>query len=302
MKTRERTKLFNIDNDKLFDIINIGILVLLCLIALYPLYFVVIASISDPNAIYEGRVMFLAKDISLDGYKELFKDKSIWTGYYNTIIYTSLGTLISVTLTITGAYALSRDTMPLRKFFMIMITFTMFFTGGLIPTYLTVQKLGLLNTIWAVVLPVAVGPWFFIIARTFFQTSIPKDIYEAAYIDGCSELQVFALVALPLSKTIISIMVLFYAVDMWNSYFLPMIYLSEEVKYPLQLVLRNLLIQNELSSSMMTGDATSLVAQQRVADQLKYGAIIVSTIPVLIAYPFVQKYFAQGVMMGSVKE
>ena len=288
-------------SDRVFNIINTIFLGLCCLVILYPLFFVVIASISDPNGVYEGKVIFAPYKPSLDGYKELFKDSSIWTGYANTIIYTLLGTTISVVATVLGAYALSRPGLPFGKTMMLLITFTMFFSGGLIPTYLTVQKLGMLDSIWAVVLPSAIMPWFFIIARTFFQSSIPKEVYEAAYIDGCSDFRLFFSVVMPLSKAIIAVMVLFYGVNMWNSYFQPMLYLSDEAKYPLQLVLRNLLIQNELSASMMTGDATSFVAQQRVADQIKYGAIIVSTVPVLIIYPFVQKHFTKGIMVGSVK-
>ncbi len=287
--------------DKIFNIINMIFMIMLCFLVVYPLYFVVIASVSDPNAVYEGRVVWLPQDASFDGYKELFKDTSIWSGYLNTIIYTVAGTVISVFCTICGAYALSRKTLPFGKFFMFMITFTMFFSGGLIPTYLTIQSLGMLDTVWAIIIPTAIGPWFFIIARTFFQTSIPNDLYEAAHIDGCNEFKLFIDIVLPLSSTIIAVMVLFYGVNMWNSYFLPMIYLSDEERFPLQLVLRNLLIQNELSASMMTGDATSFVEQQRVADQIKYGAIIVSTLPILIIYPFVQKHFAKGVMVGSVK-
>ncbi len=287
--------------DRVFNILNALFLLVCCLMVIYPLYFVVIASVSNPNAIYEGKVVFAPYEPSFDGYKELFKDSSIWLGYKNTIIYTALGTLISVASTIAGAYALSRKDLPFAKLFVLMITFTMFFSGGLIPTYLTVQRLGMLNTIWSVILPTAVGPWFFIIARTFFQSSIPQELYEAAYIDGCSDLKLFYRVVLPLSKTIIAVMVLFYGVQMWNSYFMPMLYLSDEARYPLQLVLRNLLIQNELSASMMTGDASSFMKQQMIADQIKYGAIIVSTLPIMIIYPFVQKYFAKGVMAGSVK-
>ncbi len=288
-------------DDKVFNFFNMMFLVIACLIVLYPLYFIIIASISDPNAVYEGNVIWLPQNPSLDGYNELFKDSSIWTGYLNTIIYTVSGTIISVFCTICGAYALSRKTLPFGKLLMFMITFTMFFSGGLIPTYLTVQQLGMLDSIWAIIIPTAIGPWFFIIARTFFQTSIPNELYEAAHIDGCSEFKLYTKIVLPLSTTIIAVMVLFYGVNMWNSYFLPMIYLSEESMFPLQLVLRNLLIQNELSASMMTGDATSFVEQQRVADQIKYGAIIVSTLPVLVIYPFVQKHFAKGVLVGSVK-
>ncbi len=288
-------------SDRIFNAVNTGILLFLCGLVLYPLYFILIASISDPNAVYEGRVILFPQDMSLDGYKELLKDTSIWQGYKNTILYTFVGTTISVATTITGAYALSRKNLPLNRLFMFLITFTMLFSGGLIPTYLTVQKLNLLNTMWAVVLPGAVGPWFFIIARTFFQTSIPNELFEAAYIDGCDDFKIFFKIVLPLSGAVIAVMALFYGVAMWNGYFGPMIYLDDPNKYPLQLILRNLLIENELSASMMTGDATSFVEQQRVADQIKYGVIIVSTLPILVIFPFVQKFFAKGTVSGSIK-
>lgn len=289
-------------SEQIFNVINYGLLGLMALLVLYPLYFVVIASISDPNAIYNGEVIFLPKDISMDGYHLLFQDTSIWNGYWNTIKYTTVGTIINVILTVCAAYALSRKALPGRTFFSLLIVFTMFFSGGLIPTYILVQKMRLMNTMWAIILPAAVAPWNLIVARSFFSSSVPEELHEAAYLDGCSELRAFVSVVLPVSKAIIAIMVLFYAVGHWNSYFSAMIYLNDQEKYPLQLILRNLLIEADVSaSSNMVGDSTALAELQRIADQIKYGAIIVSSVPVLILYPFVQKYFVQGVTIGSIK-
>ncbi len=286
--------------DLVFDIINYTLLTLGMLMVLYPLYFIVIGSVSDPNAVYEGRVYLLPRGVTLDGYRRIFKEESIWTGYGNTFLYTFSGTALNVVLTISAAFTLSRKSLPGRNFFMFMIIFTMFFNGGLIPSYLLVQRLGLIDKIWALIFPVAVGPWNLIIARTFFQTSIPDELCEAAYIDGSSHIHMFIRVVLPLSRALIAIMVLFYAIAHWNSYFSALIYLRSESKYPLQLILRNILIENDVSSSMVY-DAYSVGEKQKLADLIKFGVIIVSSIPVLILYPFVQKYFVQGVMIGAIK-
>lgn len=212
-----------------------------------------------------------------------------------------IGTLINVVLTVCAAYALSRRKLPGRKGLTLFVTFTMFFNGGLISTYLLVQKLGMINSMWSVILPVAVGPWNLIVARSFFETTVPEELHEVACIDGCSEIRAFVSVILPVSKAIVAIMVLFYSVSHWNSYFNAMLYLTDEKLYPLQLVLRNLLIQTDMTAMSMTGDMTSLAQQQRIADQIKYGVIIISSVPVLVMYPFVQKYFAQGVTIGAIK-
>lgn len=282
-----------------FDVVNYSILFLVLLIVLYPLYFIVIASFSDPNAVYTGRVLFTPKDITFEGYQQILKDKLVWTGYINTFVYTLTGTIISVVVTIAGAFALSRPNLPGSGIMMRLIVFTMFFSGGLIPSYMLVQKLHMNNTIWALILPVAIYPWNFIVARTFFKNSVAEELYESACIDGCSDFNLFFRIALPLSGAIIAVMVLYYAVGLWNSYFPAMIYLKDESKYPLQLVLRNMLIKNNMSSQIMASEA--LIKQQRIADLMKYGVIIVSSLPVLIMYPFVEKYFAKGVMLGAVK-
>ncbi|MEH7416803.1 carbohydrate ABC transporter permease [Neobacillus drentensis] len=286
--------------DKIFDTVNFIFLTLICLAVLYPLYFVVIASISNPDLVYNGSVWLLPKEITFEGYKRIFSDPKIWLGYKNTIIYTVLGTAVQLSLTLMAAYALSRKDLYGKTFFMLMILFTMFFSGGLIPTYLVVKDLGMLNTMWAMILPKAIAVWNLIVARSFFESSIPNELLEAGKIDGCSNTRFFLKIVLPLSKPIIAVMVLFYAVGNWNSYFDALIYLNDESLYPLQLILRNILIQNQLSVQMLS-DLDNLAAQQHVGEIIKYGVIIVAAIPLLIVYPFVQKYFVKGVLIGGVK-
>lgn len=294
-KTTRRSK-----EDKIFDFINIFLVAIMVILVVYPLYFIVIASISNPNLIYEGKVWLLPKDITFEGYQRIFSDSKIWLGYKNSIVYTFVGTLVNVSCTLMAAYALSRKDLYGRNIIMFLFLFTMFFSGGLIPTYLVVKNLGLLNTMWALILPKAVAVWNVIVARTYFQTTIPNELLEAAKMDGCSDAKFFWKIVIPLSKPIVAVMVLFYAVGHWNSYFDALIYLNNEDLYPLQLILRNILIQNEASTQMMS-DIDSLAAKQRVSELIKYGVIIVASIPLLILYPFVQKYFVKGVMIGGIK-
>ncbi|MCM3727394.1 carbohydrate ABC transporter permease [Neobacillus cucumis] len=286
--------------DKIFDVVNTIFLSLICLAVLYPLYFVIIASISNPNMVYNGEVWLFPKEITFEGYKRIFSDPKIWLGYKNTVVYTVVGTVIQVSLTLMAAYALSRKDFYGKGFFMMVILFTMFFNGGLIPTYLVVKDLGMLNTIWAMILPKAVAVWNLIVARSFFEENIPNELLEAGKIDGCSNTKFFLKVVLPLSKPIIAVMVLFYAVGQWNSYFDALIYLNDESLYPLQLILRNILTQNQLSIKMLS-DLDNLAAQQQVGEIIKYGIIIVGALPLLIVYPFVQRHFVKGVLIGGVK-
>ncbi|XJZ28630.1 carbohydrate ABC transporter permease [Bacillota bacterium Lsc_1132] len=296
----KKAKKIKSKEDKIFDTINLTFLTLVCLAVLYPLYFIIIASFSNPDMVYNGQVWLIPKGITFEGYKRIFSDPKIWIGYKNTIEYTVLGTTIQVLLTLMAAYALSRKDFYGKTFFMMMILFTMFFNGGLIPTYLVVKQLGMLNTIWAMILPKAVAVWNLIVARSFFESNIPNELLEAGRIDGCSNTKFFLKVVLPLSKPIIAVMVLFYAVGQWNSYFDALIYLNDESLYPLQLILRNILIQNQLSVKMLS-DLDNLAAQQQVGEIIKYGIIIVGALPLLIVYPFVQKHFVKGVLIGGVK-
>ena len=285
--------------DRIFDILNYIFLTLCLLIVAYPLYFIVIASVSDPTAVYAGKVILWPARFTLEGYQRILDYESFFTGYRNTVIYTVVGTAVNVLITIPGAYALSRKDLVGRNFFMMGVTFTMIFSGGLIPTYLLVISLNLYNTMWALILPVAVSAWNLIVARTFFQQTIPDELLEAATLDGAGNTQFFLRVVLPLSKSIIAVMVLFYAVNHWNSYFNALIYLKSAEKYPLQLVLRNILFENSLGD--MVEDASTLALQQRLGDLIKYGIIIASSLPLLILYPFLQRFFIQGVMIGAVK-
>ena len=296
---KRRLKVGETRADRAFDIMNYVILTACLLLVAYPLYFVVIASISDPVDVNAGRVIFYPVKATLDGYNRILDYKSFFTGYRNTLIYTGLGTLVNMLVTVPAAYALSRKDLVGRNFFMMLITFTMIFTGGLMPTFLLVRDLNLLDTIWAMVLPVAVSSWNLIVARTFFQQSIPDDLLEAAQLDGATNVQFFVQIVLPLSKSILAVLVLFYAVSHWNNYSNALYYIRTDDKRPLQLVLRSILFENSMND--MVDDAANLAAQMRLGDLIKYGVIIASSLPLLILYPFLQRYFIQGVMIGAVK-
>ncbi|NLC67324.1 MAG: carbohydrate ABC transporter permease [Clostridiaceae bacterium] len=286
--------------EKVFDTINNTILALILIIVAYPLYFVVIASISDPIDVALGRVILIPSKIVWDGYKKILAHKDLWIGYKNTFTYTILGTLLNLSLTLTSAYSLSRKDMPGRNLFMGIFTFTMFFGGGLIPTYLLVKSLNLIDTYAVMIVLGAVSVWNVIIARTFFQSTIPQELLEAAIVDGCNDFLFFFRIVLPLSKAIIAVLTIYYAVGHWNQFFNAIIYLRNRNKYPLQLFLREILIQNQFNEEMQIMDDNALIAQT-IAMSMKYGVIIVSSLPVLILYPFLQKYFMKGVMIGSIK-
>ncbi|WP_435367809.1 carbohydrate ABC transporter permease [Paenibacillus illinoisensis] len=274
--------------------------ILFLIAIMYPIYFIVIASFSDPSSVANGQVWIFPKGFTLEGYKELLRHENIWIGYRNTILYTVVGTLIGLVVNISAAYALSRKDLVGRKFFSLFFIFTMFFSGGLIPTFLTIRDFHLYNTFLVMVLPFSVVVFDMIVARTFFQTSIPGDLWEAAQIDGCGNLRYFVLVVLPLSKAIIAVLGLWIAVGYWNSYFNALIYLKDPNLYPLQLILRNILITNQMQSGMGTGEAAQVAL--RLANLMRYSVIIIATIPIMCVYPFIQKYFNQGVMIGAVKE
>ena len=285
--------------DKIFYTINIIVLLILTLIVLYPVYFIVIASFSDPDAVLAGKVVLYPMSITFEGYSKILERTDIWRGYGNTILYTALTVVLSLLVTVPAGWALSRKTLPAKKLFMIYFIIPMFFGGGLIPFYNVVSSLGLVNTIWAVVLPSILSVWNLFMTKTFFESSIPSSLIEAATIDGAGSFRIFGSIVLPLSKAIIAVMALYYAVGQWNSYFNAMIFLQDETLYPLQLVLKEILIASESTTG---GSGETILQQYRLANQLKYVSVIVSSVPVLCLYPFVQKYFAQGVMIGSLKE
>ena len=299
LSVRKKQRIGQTRMDRVFDVMNYAILTLCFLLVAYPLYFIVIASISDPVDVNAGRVILYPVKTTLDGYKRILEYKSFFTGYRNTLIYTGVGTLVNMVLTVPAAYALSRKDLVGRNGFMMMIAFTMIFSAGLIPTYLHIRDLNLIDTMWALILPGAVSTWNLIVARTFFQQTIPDDLLEAAQLDGASNLQFFLQIVLPLSKSILAVLVLFYAVSHWNSYQNALYYITSDDKRPLQLVLRSILFENTMGD--MVEDAANLAAQQRLGDLIKYGIIIASSLPLLILYPFLQRYFIQGVMIGAVK-
>lgn len=302
-----RKKIFGKDfhkqtmQDKVFDVVNYSGLLLLLFLVIYPLYFIIIASFSSPDAVSGGEVLWRPIGFSLEGYKRIFEYKDIWLGYKNSIIYTVVGTLVNLLFTIPAAFAISRKELVGRKIIMALFTFTMFFGGGLIPTYLLIDSLGINNTMWALILPGAVSVYNLIVSKAFFNQSIPEEIFEAATVDGCSYFKYFMSIALPLSKPIIAVMILINAVGHWNSYFGALIYLTDRDKYPLQVILREILIQQQVVANGGIVDPEAVERQRQLSELIKYGVIIVSTLPVLILYPFIQKYFVQGMMIGSVK-
>ncbi len=287
------------NSDVVFRAVVYGLAILSMVVILYPLYFIVIASFSDPTNVANGYVWLYPKGFTLDGYTELAKQADLWQGYVNTVLYTVVGTAIGLAVNIPVAYALSRRDLVGRRFFSFFFLFTMFFSGGLVPTFLTVQQFHLYNTFWVIVLPFSVSVYDVIVARTFFQTSIPLELWDAAQIDGCGNLRYFFRIALPLSKAIVAVLGLWIAVGIWNSYFTALIYLKDQALYPLQLILRNILVTNQMQSAMGTGEAAQIAL--RKANLLRYSSILVSTVPIMCVYPFVQKYFNQGVMIGAVK-
>lgn len=286
-------------NDKLFDAAVNLFSVLTILIVLYPLLFVLSASFSDPDLVLRGKVLLFPKGITLEPYKMVLENEKIWIGYRNTIIYTVLGTTINVVLTIMLAYPLSRKDMPLRRPITLFVIFTMYFNGGMIPTYLLVRDLGIYNTIWAIIIPGAITTYNFIVAKTFFENSIPHELYESAMIDGSSNIRTLVSIVLPISTSIIAVLILFYAVAHWNSYFSALIYLRNEDLYPLQIVLRDILLLGQ-TEQMGTNDI-GMGDKIKMAEGIKYSVIVVSSLPILVLYPFVQKHFVKGVMIGAIK-
>ncbi|WP_020573790.1 carbohydrate ABC transporter permease [Actinopolymorpha alba] len=286
--------------DRIFNACNYVILGLFLIAVLYPLLYILSASFSDPQAVLSGRVWLWPVDVNLNGYRAIFEYQSIVRGFLNSLFYAGVGTLVNVTLTLLAAYPLSRRDLFGRNSFMLLFVFTMLFSGGMIPTYLVVHNLGLLNTRWALILPTAMAVWNMIITRTYYQVTIPHELLEAARIDGCDDFRFFTRIVLPLSKPIIAVNALFYAVGHWNQFFNALIYLTDESLFPLQLVLREILVQNSIDPAQLT-DAAELLRRQEIRELLKYALIVVASVPPLLAYPFVQKHFVKGVMIGSLK-
>ncbi|MDT9717622.1 carbohydrate ABC transporter permease [Paenibacillus sp. ClWae2A] len=286
--------------DRLFMSIIYLFLAFILIIILFPLLHILSASFSSPSAVSSGKVWLWPVEFSWIGYQAAFQNKDIWIGFGNSLFYTVAGTVLNVSFTVMIAYPLARRSFYGRDIIMLLLVVTMFFDGGLIPNYLLVKSLGLLDTRWAMILPGAFAVFQVIIARTFFQSTIPDDLAEAAQIDGCSDLAFIWRVVLPLSKPVLAVLALMYAVGHWNTYFNALIYLSDYTKFPLQIFLRNLLILNADNSDMYVNISAQAV-QQGLKDLLQYSLIVIASVPVLVIYPFVQKHFVKGVMIGSLK-
>jgi putative aldouronate transport system permease protein len=280
----------------IFETANTFILLLVAFVTLYPMYHILIVSLSGGSYIVQGKINFFPRGITWDAYKMVFQNEDIWRSYLNTLIYTSLGTLVNIACTAMCAYPLSRSDFYGRPFFTFMIVLTMFISGGMIPLYLVIIQLKMINTLWAIVLPPAINTYNMIIMRTFF-TGIPVSLQESAYLDGANDIHILAKIILPLSKPILATLTLFYAVQHWNSFFPALLYLNTKTKYPVQLILRDIVVAGEFSEQ--SAEVTQSISI--IATNYKYAVIIISVLPILCVYPFLQKYFAKGVMIGAVK-
>lgn len=296
-------------SDRVFNTVNILIMLIVMVVMLYPIYFTVIASFSEPADVVQGNVTLWIRGFTLDAYRNVFRNSRFWTGYRNTVIYTIIGTLFNLVLTIPAAYVLSKKKLRGRTLFSMYFAFTMYFSGGLIPYFLQVRDLGLLNKPVTLIVLNGISVYNLIVTRVFYQTSIPNELYEAAKIDGCSEFGQFFRIALPLSAPIVAVMTLFYAVARWNDYFTGLVFISDSDLQPLQLVLRNILIENQttIQNLQATGAYINddqmlyLSRQAYLAEAMKYALIFISSLPLLVAYPFVQKYFVKGMVIGAIK-
>jgi putative aldouronate transport system permease protein len=295
---------FRTRQDKAFDLVNGGLLGLVLLVSLYPIYFVLIASISNPTLVNAGHVVLVPKGLNVEAYSYIFRDPRIMEGYRNSLVYAAGQTVVSLLLTIPAAYALSRRELVGRGPLMFFFVFTMYFTGGIIPFYVLVRRLGMIDSAWSLIVPNAVNVFNLIVARTFFASNVPDELLESAQLDGCTNTRFFLSIALPLSQAILAIIVLFNVVQNWNAFFHAMLFINNQHKYPLQLVLRRLLIMNQLLSS---GEGMELMSPQEIerrqfiADLLRYGIIVVAIAPLMILYPFIQRHFVKGMMVGSIK-
>lgn len=290
--------------DKIFDSVNLIVMIIMLVIFIWPLWFVLIASVSNPYEVWNGNVILFPKGLTLAAYKAVIEYKSIWIGYRNTLFYTIAGTAVNLVMTVCAAYPLSRKDFVPRNFFMFMFMLTMYFGGGMIPTYLVVSKLGLVNSPWAMILPGACSIYNVIITRTYFINSIPAGLKDAADLDGANSFQYLIRIVLPLSQPILAVIALYYAVGHWNDYYTALLYINKTQLMPLQSCLRDLLMSNKLNTQGVASnmDAATAEAKMQLTQTLKYSAIIVSVVPVLCIYPFIQKYFVKGVMIGSIKE
>ena len=286
--------------DRIFDVLNVVVLLLVFVFVMFPLIYTVSCSLSDPGMVVGGKIVLLPRKVTLIAYERVFKNQLLLSGYINTIVYTLLGTAINLFLTTITAYPLSRRDFKARRPITLLFTFTMLFSGGLIPTYLLVSSLGLVNTMWALLLPGAISAWNMLIMKNFFQSSIPLELYESARIDGADNIRILTSIVLPLSMPIIAVMVMYYGVSHWNSYFDALIYLNDRFKYPLQLVMRSFFLNTDYAEQGAAGDESGVTALL-VAETMKYAIIVVASLPMLCLYPFLQRFFVKGVMLGAIK-
>jgi len=303
-RTKKKWKIQETRGDKIFLFLVYIYLMIALVITIYPLIYIISASISDPIYVNSGEMILLPMGITFEGYELIFGNQDIWLGYRNTIFYTIAGTAVNLIVTIPAAYALSRPEFYGKKLFTTFLIITMFISGGMIPSFILVNNLGLMNTVWAIILPSATSVFNIIITRTFFQSNIPREMEEAAIIDGCNDFVMFIKIILPLSLPIVAVMALFFGVGHWNSWFSALIYLSDRSMWPLQMFLREILVQQNMFSmpDIMDGDAAILAhRRQQIAQVIQYGVMIISTLPIILVYPFLQKYFVKGVMIGSLK-
>lgn len=298
-KNKNKVKLYHSVPDRILTGAVWVLLLIIMVVILVPLMFVLASSFSDPSAVSSGKVLLWPVDFSLVGYQAIFQSPSILRGFINSVEYTLVGTIISVMLTLFAAYPLSRVDLQIRGPVMFLFTVTMFFSGGMIPTYLVVSKLHLIDTFWAMIIPSAMGVWNVILTKTYIQSSIPLEIYESASIDGCSDWKYFTSMVLPLSKPIIAVMVLLYAVGKWNDFFSGLLYLNDSARQPLQMILRNILVMSDSVGINM--NLAEQMNRQELKTLLQYSLIVVSSVPVLLLYPLIQKHFVKGIMMGSIK-
>lgn len=295
-----KNSLRNCKSDRRFNLFIYIILTLVLLIVAYPLYFVIISSVSEPSAVARGEVVFIPKGFTLEGYHAVFENGEVVRAFMNTIMYTVVGTFINIAVTVPAAYSLSRRDLRGKTYIIAFFMITMYVSGGLIPTYLVVKSLHMIDTIWAMVVPGALSVFNLIVAMSFFRTNLPLELLEAARVDGCSNTKFFFKIALPLSSAIIAILVLYYGVGHWNSYYNALVYISTRNKWPLQLVLRNILVLSAQAQQNVK-DVEELQKMQMIKELMKYSLIIISSAPILFVYPFIQKHFVKGVMIGSVK-
>ena len=296
-----KNKIHDCTVDKIVYTLNYIMLIAFLIIVLYPFVYIVSCSFSSGQALISGKVTLLPVDPTLEGYKAILEYKDIWTGFANSFLYTIAGTLVGLTLTILAAYPLSRFSLVGRRPLMMLFLFTMLFNGGLVPNYMLVLSLGLLNTAWAIILPTALSAYNVIVARTFFINTIPNELHESAELDGCGEFRFLISIVLPLSKAIMAVLVLWIAIGFWNSYFNPMIYLNDKSKFPLQLILREILLMANVDFTKAAANPELYYKNQQLSEILLYGTIISSALPLMVLYPFIQKYFVQGVMIGAIK-